>query len=323
MRRLPLLLALLALAACDAGGPRDALMDSRNPPGLAPRFLPPPGWAWGVVQPQGLPQVRYGVSAPVGRRALAQVVIVPSMATPAEVWFETARQLNSAGYAVWALERPGLGGSGRYVRPYDLVHSPGVATEAQVITSVLRAVVRPAGDGPIILLAAGDAAPAARLAAAAGAPVDALVLSAPVQPAARTPPIARWANRLGFGALPSSDWRPWSREDAGATGTDPWRSQTASAWMLANPDLRLSGASLGWRARHGSAHAMPPLPVLVLGEPAAICDQCTSLDLPGSSAEPQLDRDPIRNRWLAAVTDFLGEQVADPVDQRQPGAHAM
>lgn len=309
MRRALLLLALLALAACDNGGGREALTDSRNPPGLAPRFLAPEGWAWGFVDPQGLPQVRYGVSAPVGRRATAQVVIVPSALQPAETWFETARELNAAGYAVWSVERPGLGGSGRYVRPHDLAHSRGVEAEAQVITAVTAAVIRPAGDVPLILLATGDAAPAARRAVEMGAPVDALVLSAPVEPAGRPGALPRWGQRLGLGALPSSDWRPWSRETTPATGDDPWRSKTASAWMLANPDLRLSGTSLGWQARRSKAGGQPDVPVLVLGEPSG-GDERPTVEIKDMSSYPHLDRDAVREPWRVALHAFIADQVA-------------
>ena len=74
MRLLVVLALLTALGACDVAGERAALADSRPPPGIAPRFLPPDGWAWGVAQPDAMPQVRYGVSAPPGRRAEAHLV---------------------------------------------------------------------------------------------------------------------------------------------------------------------------------------------------------------------------------------------------------
>ena len=60
MRLLVVLALLTALGACDVAGERDALADSRPPPGIAPRFLPPDGWAWGVAQPDAMPQVRVG-----------------------------------------------------------------------------------------------------------------------------------------------------------------------------------------------------------------------------------------------------------------------
>ena len=158
MQRVLILFAALVLAACDPGQGREAFTDSRPPPSLAPRFLAPEGWAWGVVQAEGQPQLRYGVSSPVGTGTRGHVLIVPAYGESAEVWFETARQLNAQGYAVWVLERAGQGGSGRYLSPHDLGHSDGFEAGAEAVRGLIAGVIRPAGDTPLVLLGAGDAA---------------------------------------------------------------------------------------------------------------------------------------------------------------------
>lgn len=308
-RALPLLLGL-ALAACGPQGGREALTDSRIPPGLAPRFMPPAGWAWGVLDSSGQPQIRYGVSGPDSRRPAAHVVIVPAAFEPAESWFETASDLNAAGYAVWTIERPGLGGSGRYVRPHDMAHSQGPGAEGAAIAAVIAAAIRPGDDLPIVILAAGDADEAALSAIAQGAPAAGLILSAPPAPPGRSDRVVGLARRLGLGALPAGDWRPWSRQTQLVAGGDPWRAATVGAWSLANPDLRLGGGSLAWRSREApSGRTAPPVPTLVLSVEGRACAGCTAQAVPGASEAPQLDRDEVRDPWRAAILAFVAARA--------------
>lgn len=99
--------AVIAVFVSVAGhDSRDAFADSRPPPDFAERFYPPDNWAWGELQPDGGQTQRYGVSAPqvVSR---ADVLILPDYGESAETWFETARDLNAAGYTVWVLEESG------------------------------------------------------------------------------------------------------------------------------------------------------------------------------------------------------------------------
>lgn len=310
MRLLVVLALLTALGACDVAGERDALADSRPPPGIAPRFLPPDGWAWGVAQPDAMPQVRYGVSAPPGRRAEAHLVIVPSAMEPAEAWFETIRTLNAQGFAVWVVERPGFGGSGRHVRPHDLAHSPSVEAEALALNAVLTRIVAPAAEAPLVLLASADAAPAALLASRGGAPVVDIIVSgrAPPPPSASAPP---WALRLGLGRLPSADWRPWTREHRPVPEGDPWRTKAAAAWPLANPDLRIGGASIALRSRSaGTSAANLERTPLGLASDAATCPSCDQLAIRGAGPSPHLDPDETREAWLTALTARLAKARA-------------
>src|SRR5450432_3019684 len=106
------------LVAC-GGGDRSPFADSRTPPGLAERFYPPEGWAWGYVKVGDAPAQRYGVAAGAGVRH-ADILILTDYGEIAETWFETARDLNRRGYAVWILDGAGQGGSGRLVPPHDL-----------------------------------------------------------------------------------------------------------------------------------------------------------------------------------------------------------
>lgn len=330
MQRALLLFAALVLAACDPGQGREAFTDSRPPPSLAPRFLAPEGWAWGVVQAEGQPQLRYGVSSPVGTGTRAHVLIVPAYGESAEVWFETARQLNALGYATWVLERAGQGGSGRYLSPHDLGHTEGFEAGADAVRSLIADVVRPSGDAPLILMGAGDAALTVAMAAQAGAPADAVILSAPdfrPQPAPR-----RWeslASRLGLSRLPAPGWAAWSRQapdDYGAgVASDPWRGKVRHAWQTANPDLRLTGASLGWAAAQSRALsqvlAAPTLtmPLMILG-PADEADAARAFCAAQAACQHVATTDPgrvlhlgeesHRTLWFQMITDFISKASA-------------
>jgi lysophospholipase len=327
MRHALFLIAALVLAACDPGQGREAFTDSRPPPSLAPRFLAPEGWAWGVVQAEGQPQLRYGVSSPVGIGTRAHVLIVPAYGESAEVWFETARQLNAQGYATWVLERAGQGGSGRYLSPHDLGHTQGFEAGAEAVRSLIADVIRPADDTPVVLLGAGDAALTVSMAVQAGAPANAVILSAPdfrSQPAPR-----RWeslASRMGLSRLPAPGWKAWSREtpDDHATGvaSDLWRGKVRQAWQTANPDLRLTGASLGWAAAQSRALAevlagpslLPPLLIISPARGAdaarAFCDaqpNCQYGVMTDPGAALHLGEDSHRTAWFKKISDLIAQ----------------
>ena len=182
MKTRPAALAALAmltavlLAGCQRGDPQAPFTASRPPPGVQSRFYAPDGWTWGLVQPGGVPPARYGVSAPSGVPR-ADLLILTSYGEPAEIWFETARDLNAQGYVVWVLEPVGQGGSGRYSRLRDLGYAESLQPDVLAARIMAERVVhrRPPGPGPDLAAAkrrrgfdlgggAPDAAPELRLA---------------------------------------------------------------------------------------------------------------------------------------------------------------
>ena len=343
MRRPCLALAALLLTACSPGEEREALEDSRPPPSLAERFQAPDGWAWGRLAPPEGPQLRYGVAAPAGQAARGDVLILPAYGEPAEVWFETSRDLMAAGWRVWTLERAGQGGAGRFLQPHDLGHSRGFDADAEAVRALIGQVIRPGGDD-VVLLGAGDGAIVALLAVQAGADVDRLVLSAPAfTPLAEAKPWEASLGRIGLGRLPSLAWRPWSRDEpqaASPLGADPRRRALSHRWQIANPDLRLTGPSLGWRAAFELARedalstpGAAAKPTLILApEPAgaettAFCSRapaCEVVALPGPSQAPHLEQDSIRSLWFERLSSFLAEPGAEvAVTPAEPAPHEM
>ena len=313
----------LLLCACGDGHSRGAFTDSQTPPGLATRFYPPEGWAWGLVTAGGFPPQRYGVASPPAVPR-AQVLIVPGLGESAEGWFETARDLVARGATVWILDRAGQGGSGRFSGPRDIIHTPSFGPDIAGVQAMGEVVIRPGSGPPFFILASGDGAVPALLAVAAGTRVDGLILSAPRLADSASTPVRDVAMvRMGLGGLPAPGRRAWSREgpDGVALGLthDPWRGRVADAWRLANPDLRVSGTSLAWQAGYAAASrkadrelASINAPVLLLGvDPPAdgkLCGKpprCVRRAFPGSGSSPHLEADKLRAPWLGAAAEMI------------------
>jgi len=331
-RALVLAAVLLSLAGCSRQDETAPFAESRTPPGLAARFMAPEGWAWGFVEAGDAPVQRYGVAAPSGAPR-SQVLILTGYGESAEAWFETARDLNARGTIVWVLERAGQGGSGRYATPRDLGHVADFGPDVAAVKAMREVVIRPDGRLPFVILAQDDAAVVALQAVEDGLRVDGLVLTSPRWPAAvgsaRMPALLQ---SLGLGALSRPGWTRWRRDGPGGRAADqthdPDRGQVQHAWQVANPDLRMSGPSLGWRAafdrargaagkRLGAVHR-PVLMLLPAGRrdpELGLCRElpdCAPLAIPGARRALHLERDPQRGRWLDEVSRFIAARRAGP-----------
>ncbi|HYE47920.1 MAG TPA: alpha/beta hydrolase [Caulobacter sp.] len=324
-RRILLCLALL-LTACGQDGGRESFVDSRTPPGLSPRFYPPEGWAWGLVQAGDYPAQRYGVSSPT-TGPTAHVLILPGYGESAEAWFETAAGLNRRGYTVWVLDGAGQGGSGRFAAPRDVGHIPSLDPDLLGVKAMLRAVI-PEDGRPVVLLGGRSGGVLALLAARRGLHGDGVIASAPWRP--RAPgPYDEAFDGIGLGWLRDLDEPGWTRERpyrTGPPGADPYRAGAQQAWAIANPDLRMGGPSMGARrlmakAYEEAAAALPTLPgpILLIGAPpalAAACGKakaCASRPPPPGTRGPysHLEADPPRDAWLALVEEFVAERRRD------------
>ena len=321
-------LATALLCACHQTDTRSPFADSRIPPGLDSRFFPPQGWTWGLVQPPGAPGARYGVSASAGG-ARADVLILAGYGEPAEIWFETARQLNTKGYAVWLLEPVGQGGSGRYSRLRDLGYAESLTPDVLAAKAMADKVIH---RRPLIVMASGASAPVAIQALASGTPAEGLILTSPrLQPDdPATLDQARQRQALGLGWLRADLHGGWSRRgpDDRALGLthDAVRGRLRQAWQTANPDLRMGSPSWAWMTAftesvRAADTAEPRLPtqVLVL-EPdrtdrSARTDcqrmpHCTRQPVVGADQALQLEADALRGPWLKQVGDFVERAIA-------------
>jgi lysophospholipase len=306
MRRLLPFLLCAVLGACGRPEGEQPFTESRIPPGLAPRFWPPEGWAWGLVQVSGGAPVRYGVSAPDGVRPKGDVVIVTGLPESAETWFETVGALNREGYVVWVVDG-------------------GVSRDSSAVAAAITWVVRLAGDPPL-LVAQGDAAPTALLSVAQGLAVSGVVLSAPVfDPAdppisaARALPAAAAIDRLGLGHLRALCQPRWRRPSE----VDPGRAGVIDAWQVANPDLRFDGLSWGWidAFERLGAELTPErlgrvrIPVLMLepekrqarkaGDVCEALPRCERRVIDGGRANLHREDEAVYRTWYAALRNAL------------------
>lgn len=313
---------VLLLAACGRDGGLEPFAESRTPASLAPRFYPPEGWAWGYIGVGDKPLQRYGVAS-TRRVPTAIVVIVPGYGETAEVWFETASDLIARGCTVWILDRAGQGGSGRYVPPRDLGFTPSFDPEVATLRELVRVVVRPSPEAPLVLLTQSDGAVVALSAVRSGLKVDGVFASTPQL---ADPPSTRMLGPVKRASAPPAGWKGWSRESpddlaAGRTH-DAWRGQVGHAWMTANPDLRLSDPSLGWNKAFEAASRLLEsgasqvrTPVLMLNpskRAALLCAElphCAITTVPGARGAVHLEADAWRKPWLSAVDSFIQGRI--------------
>jgi lysophospholipase len=309
----------------------DAFVESAPPPGLAERFYPPAGWAWGELQVGDSPVQRYGVGAP-DIVTKADVLILPDYGESAETWFETARDLEAAGAAVWVLDAVGQGGSGRLTGRRDLGEARSFAPDVAATKAMIDLIIRPVPGRPLVLLGQGVGALVAARAVETGAAPDALVLSAPAC-AHATP--AGTLVMIGLGRFRTPGGEAWSRggpDDFATHRThDPWRGAVTHAWQTANPDLRMGGPGLDWEAAlndlQGAAlgdQADLRAPTLVLD--AGQAGDCLSppgadhRTIAGADQALELESDPQRDAWLASVEHAVAAaiQSADPAPGVKP-----
>lgn len=312
--------ALISLVSHDSP---DVFVDSRPPPDFAQRFYPPENWAWGEIQPDGGTIQRYGVSAPAVV-SQADILILPDYGESAETWFETARDLNGAGYTVWMLEGVGLGGSARLSSRRDLGELRRFDGDLAGVRAMIDVVIRPPPHRPFVVIGQGVGALIAARAAETGSAPSGIVLSAP-RCAPGLAPGALVSLGLGTFRAPGGDvWARAGPDDFASHRThDRWRGAVTHAWQTANPDLRLGGPSLDWQAallalqqQTEAEAARLKVPTLLIddGKPG-VCLAPPVLvrrSLPGAYPALELEDDRWRGPWLAAVEAFIADLAKRP-----------
>lgn len=296
-------------------------MAPRLAPGAPSRAWPPQGWAWGLLRIGQRPSLRYGVSAPV-TAPTGDVIILPGYGESAEWWFETAADLNGEGYRVWILDGDGQGGSGRYTSRRDLGHTASFQRDVDGLRVLIRLVVRPGADRPVVVIASGTAAVNALAAAEQGAPLDQIILTSPSELSLGSSGLPVIAAKVGLTTLRASGAAGWTR-DARERARTP-REKTALGWPLANPDLRMGGPSTGWlearRTLRSTTLAPEALgkvaaPVTIIAPEAngpVTCEhipRCMIRPLP-ARLPYQIEEDAVRAAWLGALIGELGTDHA-------------
>ena len=313
---------------------------STQPPALPERFLPPPGFVWGSFKTADGALLRWG-HLPVGN-ARAACVLVGGFGEFIEKQFETVRDLAARGVAVWCLD---WRGQGRSTRPRRLPTRPR-ARNFDRDAEDLAAFATTKLPGPLPrLLVAHSMGGAIALLCLKRHPhlFAAAVLSSPMVGlrTGHVPPtlirvITRPARAAGLGIcfIPGArKWRPDpppSPERSRVT-TDAERCRLRHAWFIADPALRLDQATYGWVdsalglvARISKPEFLTTIrtPIL-LGRAgreivvsraaqrrvARLLPDCALVELRESKHDPFLERDAIRDYWLARLDRFIAERL--------------
>jgi lysophospholipase len=349
----PAIALSLVVSACGDGASRAPFAESRTPPSLSARFYPPQGWAWGYVQVGDGPVQRYGVAAPpVAPRAT--ILILAGYGETAEKWFETTSELTGRGFTVWVLERQGQGGSERLTPWRDLGHVNSFDPDVSAVKALVKTVIRPRSGQRLIVLGHGEGGLVGLRAAQAGLPMDRLVLTSPAfglsylpRPRADFARFAPALRTLRLGWIRTSDQRAWRRDapDGRSEGLthDAERGKVQAAWMLANPDLRMGGRSLGWFAAFIDASeaaardiGRTTVPVLMLSAgrdvvvtttpQARLCREmkaCRQVRYSDGGHDLHMESDGVRSPWLNEIVSFAASQPPPKPSPAKDQVHGL
>jgi lysophospholipase len=309
-------------------------------PSLDERFLPPPHFAWGEFTTRDGAILRWGHLPVDSPRAVC--LLVTGFREFIEKQFETVRDLAAHGIEVWCLDWRGQGRSTRPRRwptrprarrfdrdaaelaefaeamlPNDLprvliAHSMGGAIGVLCLHAHPELFDAAVLSSPLLGLRLGRV-PHASLRAITG-PMRAAGLGSRLLPGAR--------RRLPPGRLPSPD--------RSRATSDPERCRLHYAWITADPSLRVDGPTFGWidsalamLGRIGKAEFLGGIETpILLGSAgrdavvshiahrraARLLPDCELVELPESKHEPLLERDEIRDEWLARIDRFVTER---------------
>lgn len=329
------------------------------PPGLEPRFTAPPGLSFAVFEAADGLAIRWARVSPPAPRAT--VVILPGFTEFIEAYHETMRDLLARDIAVFAMDWPSQGGSGRPLADGEKVHARSFDGHVAALRRFVETIVRPAiGSGRLTLVGHSlgghlvtrtlQDAPGIADAAALSAPAYAVGVDSPLPPGP-TAFVLDVMNALGFSERWALGAGPWAgqakrREELRPLlSTDPVRARVLTQWTEANPPLRVGGATWGFGQAfvRSARRVLEParlgairVPVLI-GSPkqeaftdAALHDvvaravpTCRVMAFPDAKHCLFLERDAVRGPWLDALADLAltGALPGAPVDATATSAH--
>ncbi len=310
-------------------------------PPLPARFLEPPGFVWGSFAAADGALLRWGHLP--AEKPRADCVMVGGFSECIEKYFETIGDLAARGLSVWCMDWRGQGGSerprGRPSRP----RPRRFERDAEELASFAQAL--PAARRPRLLIAhsMGGAIALLCLRRYPGL-FDAAILSAPmlgIRTGGLPPALVRCVtgaarvSGLGMCFVPGA--RRWSPDripspERSRVSNDPERCRLQYAWFLTHAALRCDEPTYGWldaalrcaaRITREKFLAGIDTPILLASagleiflrpeahrRAARLLPDCTLVDFPDSKHEPFLERDAIRDSWLAAIDRFIDQRVA-------------
>lgn len=341
----PILFALVASIAACATAPqkRDELGYPTRIADLEPRFLEPDGFQWGHFSNGDGAQIRYGWIEPEGgSRAIA--VLLPGRSAHIEKYFEPMRSLLARGFAVWAMDWRGQGGSERYLDNPQKGHTLGFEHDVADLHQFITTIVKRRGRPLFILTESFGGHLALRYLHEHEDGVDFAVIMAPML-AIDMGPAPTWlacgaaslATSGGFGEsyVPAAgDWDPGRlRPVDTANSSDPVRYSIMFTWFWERPDLRLGDPTYRWvdvacesmavinEPEYLDSISLPVLMVSALADailiPATheracgLMPNCRLSVVPDARHELIMERDELRDQFFEAFDRFVAEMLAD------------
>jgi lysophospholipase len=310
-------------------------------PGLPARFLEPPGFLWGSFATADGAKLRWG-HLPAARPR-AECVMVGGFSECIEKYFETIADLAARELSVWCLDWRGQGGS---ERPRRWPSRPRPRRYDRDASDLIRFVeaLRPARYPRLLLGHSMGGAIALLCLRRSPGLFDAAILSAPMlgirtgripHRLARCITTTARASGLGLCFIPGAGpWRPdrIPSPEISRISSDPQRCLLQYGWFSAHAALRVDEPTYGWLdasfrlvKKIGRPEFLGEIrtPILLASagiesfvDPGAhrraarLLPDCTLIEFPDSKHEPFLERDAIRDRWLAAIDRFVAERVA-------------
>lgn len=299
---------------------------------LDERFTAPSGWRTGeFVNLATGHKIHYGTVSPDTPRA--HVVILPGLSEFTEKYYETARDLLSRGYAVWALDWAYQGRSSRFEKHPMRRHSDGFDTDIEDLQKLIVDHVRPATQQtPLVMIghSMGGHIGLRYLIQHQGI-FKTAAFTAPMLGINDLRKIPAFLQTLIFyAASPFSttyvprgrDWHEGIRKSDGSDifSSDPLRDSLHNHWCRAHPELQIGSPTWRWlyeavkscRTLESKLHKIetPLLMAYAGGEKivdndaiihaGAILPHAELLELPGARHEIFMERDETRQHWFSA-----------------------
>ena len=311
---------------------------------LPPNFEEPADFKWGTFTDASGANIRYGSLQPK-EAPKGTIILVPGFREPIEKYFEVMRDMTARGFAVWMMDWHGQGGSDRFLPNPQKMHSEGYNEHIVTLHQFTQKIVKKS-EGPFILMghSMGGHIGLRYLKEHEGV-FDSAALTAPMCDI-WTPGFSKTgAKILAKGArlvrlltryVPrGGDWSKEKEVDpviCDRLTSDPVRFSVLASIFKEKPDLKMGDPTYGWilhtfdsikTLQDENYLKAIKTPVLMGIAPddkvviaaasqraAGLIPNCTRVDIPGARHEIWMERDELRNQWLARVDKFLAERLA-------------
>lgn len=321
------------------------------------RFQQPEGWRWHFFRNARGMKIRFGSVFPKDSIPDAIVVVLPGLSEFGEKYFELARDMLSRNLAFWVIDWAGQGESDRYINGSQKRHAGSYDDDIQDLHQLIQDYIKPSSVHPDVgrigrvmighsmgahiglrymqkysndFMAAAFSAPLLNIKAVDKLPRKvASLLSSCLAPLHRS-------YVSGYG-----DWPGKERTTPGSSlfSSDAERDQIHALWQIQRPILQLGHVTYGWvHETLKSCAKISRKTVSSLGTPCYIAyaneeelvsnraikkvlsnqPMVTLVSIPDARHEILMEKDAIRDIFLAGFDDLLRKHVLSCEDRVKP-----